>query len=148
MSEHEVALMNIEDIQVRALAGRTRRKWRPKRVELEMTTEIGIDADDNRAKVDIDVEMFGRDGTDEDAERVLTYSGSVSLAVIPAKGFKFVEGTDQAKSLVEVVWPIARASLLEHAQRLGTQNLRIPLVMVGEVQEKEAEDEPVANSAP
>lgn len=151
MSEHEVALIDIEDVQVRGLAGRTKRKWRPKRVELEMTTEISIDEDDNRAKVDIELEMFGRDNTDDEAERVLTYTGSVSLAVIPAKGFKFIEGTEQAKSLIEVVWPIARTSLIEHAQRLGTHSLRIPLVMVGDVQdqlqEKEAEEVAVATSA-
>lgn len=135
MSESKLGLLDFEDIQVRGLSGDLKRKWRPKKVELSMTTTIGIDASANRAKVDVDVEMFGRSDSDDESEKVLTYTGSVSLAIIAAKGFKFGEGQDQAKSLIEVVWPYARASLVEHAQRLGTTGLRIPLVaMSGDVE--------------
>lgn len=149
MSEHEVALIDLEDVQVRGLAGNLKRKWRPKRVELSLTTKIGINAEDNRAKVDVDVELFGREGMDDNAERVLTYTGSVSLNVIPAEGFKFV-GTSQARSLLEVVWPIARTSLVDHAQRLGTQTLRIPMSIasVNVEMEEESKAEGMPAGAP
>lgn len=147
MSGHEVELIDLEDVQVRALAGNLKRKWRPKRVEIALTTKIGLDAEDNRAKIDVDVEVFGREGMDDDAKRVLTYTGSVSLNVIPAEGFKFEEGTGQATSLLAVVWPIARTSLVEHAQRLGQQTLRIPMSMAAVSVELEEDTEAEAEPA-
>jgi hypothetical protein len=137
MSERELALIDFEDIQVRGLSGDLKRKWRPKKVELSMTTTIGIDSSANRANVQVEVDMFGQNESDDESDKVLTYSGSVTLHVIAAKGFKFSErkDQDQARRLIELVWPYARTSLVEHAQRLGNTGLRIPLVaMAGDVE--------------
>ncbi|MHA7209680.1 hypothetical protein [Arthrobacter sp. MDT1-65] len=126
MSEHNVSLSDFEDVQVRGLAGDLKRHWRPKQLELLMNSNIGIDSDENRAKVEVEVELFGSK-TPDDGERILTYAGSVSLHIVPNDGFQFVEGVSQANPLLAAVWPIARTSLIEHAHRLGAHMLRVPI---------------------
>lgn len=126
MSDREVSLSDLEDVQVHGLSGDLKRQWQPKQLELSMTTNIGIDPEDNRAKVEVEVELFGWRNP-EDSERVLTYAGSVALYIVPADGFRFIEGSGQANSLLAAVWPVARTSLIDHAKRLGAQMLRIPI---------------------
>ncbi|WP_026539919.1 hypothetical protein [Paenarthrobacter nicotinovorans] len=102
-----------------------------------MTTTVGLDEDENRASLDVGIELTEISGSEgkDDAERVLTYTGSVSLLIIPAEGFNFSEGTDDVASIVTLAWPYARTSLIEHAQRLGAPPLRLPPVPeVGKVE--------------
>ncbi|MDQ4491130.1 hypothetical protein RBS60_13080 [Sinomonas sp. ASV486] len=129
MSDSSFGLDHIEDVQVWGLDGSLKHGWKPRQIRLELQSEVGVDAAENVAMIEVDVVVYGRrdESLDEDAEGTLLYTGSVTALVKPADGVVVADDPDVIGQLVAAAWPYLRSPLLEHAQRLGLPRLPIPL---------------------
>lgn len=140
MSKPEASLNDFRDVKVRSLAGTLERKVRPKYAQLSVSTEVSIDTDKNSATLDVEVRLTGSRGRADEEDYLPIYTGSVSLNVVPAKDFEFTDATNQAKDILELAWPFTRSALTEHALRLGSPPLRLPLVAMTADMERVAAD--------
>lgn len=130
MPTHDRPNGTVRDVQLRALSGKLHRRWNPEKLELSLNTNVGIDEDGGSAEVDVEVTVRGwKEDNSDESEPVLTYVGSTTLHCVPEEEERFSEGNEQAIELLKTAWPIVRTVLIEHANRLGTRTVRLPLTL-------------------
>lgn len=106
--------------------------------ELSVSAEIeGSRAEDNDRHLSIMTQIKVHANAIEDGEEPeLLYKGAVQYFVRSRESVPPVDDDE----LIELLWPVMRAGLVEHAGRLGLPNLRLPLTVDSEA----FSDSPVA----